>query len=246
MYKLIFADDEALVRNNITKLIQWEKNGFELVGCCANGHELLEMVEKEPPDLVITDINMPFISGIDAARQLKSDFPTVKIIFLTGYDDFSYAQQAIDLNVEKYILKPVSAQDIIDCLNDMKKILDNERLQSRNISSLKSFYYQNITMLQNSFINSLLTSEVSDIEAAKKVELLGLKHLAARQFQVAVFMGDSSQSKEWKGESASLMNFAVWNITKEIIEGRRMGTAIISDEYVVALLTNMNNVHKEK
>ncbi|NMA65173.1 MAG: response regulator, partial [Clostridiaceae bacterium] len=65
MYKLIFADDEALVRNNISKLVQWEKCGFELIGCCCNGHELLEMVEKDPPDLIITDINMPFISGID-------------------------------------------------------------------------------------------------------------------------------------------------------------------------------------
>lgn len=246
MYKLIFADDEALVRNNISKLVQWEKCGFELIGCCSNGHELLEIVEKDPPDLVITDIDMPFISGIDVARQLRRDYPTVKIIFLTGYDDFNYAQQAIDLNVEKYILKPVTARDLIDCLNEMKKILDNERLQRWNMALLKNFYHQNIAMLQNSFINSLLTSEVSDTEAAKKVEMLGLEHLAARQFQVAVLMGDSSQSREWEGESNSLMNFAVWNITKEIIEDRRMGTAIISGEKVVALLANANKVDKEK
>lgn len=246
MYKLIFADDEALVRNNISKLVRWEESGFELVGCCSNGHELLEMVEKEPPDLVITDINMPFISGIDIARQLRSDFPTVKIVFLTGYDDFNYAQQAIELNVAKYILKPITAQGLLACLNEMKKALDKERIQSRNVELLKKFYNQNKAVLQNSFINSLLTSEVSETEAAKKVELLGLEYLAVRQFQVAVFIVDGSRSKEWTNESANLMNFAVWNITKEIIEDRQMGSAIVSDDCVVALLANAKKVDKEK
>jgi two-component system response regulator YesN len=238
MYKLIFADDEALVRNNVSRLVRWEENGFQLVGCCSNGHELLEMVEKDPPDLVITDINMPFISGLDVARQLRSDFPTVKIIFLTGYDDFNYAKQAIDLNVTKYILKPVSAEELTSCLAEVKKLLDNEHMQSRNLASLKSFYSQNKSVMQNSFINSLLTNEVSDGEAAEKIELLNLDFLAASQFQVAVFMHDGDQNEDWAGESPSLMNFAVWNIAKEILEGRQMGSAVVHDEYVVALLTN--------
>lgn len=196
MYKLIFADDEALVRNNISKLVQWEENGFELAGCCSNGHELLEMVEKDPPDLVITDINMPFISGIEVARQIRSEYPTIKIIFLTGYDDFNYAKQAIDLNVTKYILKPISAHELTACLHEVRRILDNEHLQSRNIESLKSFYNQNKEVLQNSFISSLLTNEVSAVEAEKNVELLGLDYLVAQRFQVAVFMGDGSKSLE--------------------------------------------------
>ncbi|HHV98627.1 MAG TPA: response regulator [Clostridiaceae bacterium] len=241
MYKLIFADDEALVRNNITKLVQWEKYGFEMVGCCANGHELLEMVEKDPPDLVITDIDMPFISGIDAARQMKNDFPTVKIIFLTGYDDFNYAQQAIDLKVAKYILKPVTAQNMLTCLKEMKEILDKERLQNRNMTLLENFYYQNKSMLQNAFLNSLLTTEVNNAEAAKKVELLRLDYLASKQFQVAVIMEDGNYSGDWSDESASLMNFAVYSITKEILEDRKIGSAILGDGRVVALLTNAKN-----
>ncbi|MBP7175060.1 MAG: response regulator [Thermoclostridium sp.] len=246
MYKLIFADDEALVRNNIVKLVQWEECGFELVDCCANGHELLEAVEKEPPDLVITDINMPFINGIDLARRLRSDFPTVKVIFLTGYDDFKYAQQAIDLKVAKYILKPVTAQNLISCLDEMKKILDKERLQSRNLAVWKNFYHQNKAVLQNTFLNSLLMNEASDSEASKKVELLGLDFLAGSHFQAAVIVEDGNRNENWMNESSSLVHFAIYNITKEILEARQMGTAIIGDDCVVSLLTNAGIVNEEQ
>ena len=246
MYKLIFADDEALVRNNIAKLVQWEKCGFELVGCCANGHELLEVVEKDLPDLVITDINMPFINGIDLARRLRSDFPTVKTIFLTGYDDFSYAQQAIDLKVAKYILKPVTADNLITCLEEMKALLDKERSHSRNMAVLKDFYQQNKAVLQNTFLNSLLMSEVSDAEAGKKAELLRLDFLSGNDFQAAVLMEDGNHSEGWKNESSSLIHFAVYNVTKEILERRKMGSAVIGDECVIALLANVDNAEPEQ
>ncbi len=245
MYKLIFADDEALVRNSVAKLIQWGKSGFELVGCCSNGHELLEMVEKDTPDIVITDINMPFVSGIEVARKLKSDYPTVKIIFLTGYDDFNYAQQAIDLKVLKYILKPVTAENLSDCLDKTKKILDNECLQRRNVALLEDFYYQNKAVLQNIFLNCLFTTEVSDAEVVKKLEFLELDFLASKQFQVAILMGDDIRNEEWNNESERLMNFSVYNISKEIIKDREMGSAIIGNGSIIALLTNANDIDEE-
>ena len=188
MYKLIFADDEAPVRRNIAKLIPWEKFGFELIGCCANGHEVLDLVEKDPPDLLITDINMPFVSGIDVARELRRDFPTVKIIFLTGYNDFNYAQQAIDLNVLKYILKPVSAQSLSECLQEVKQMLDAEYQQIYDRSRLEDFYRQNESIMQMVFLYALVTTGISNTEAKKKAELLGLNCLKGDLFQVAVLI----------------------------------------------------------
>jgi len=140
MYKLILADDEILARENLGRIIDWESAGFRLLCCCGNGHELLEMVESEQPDLVITDINMPFISGIEATKQIKSEYNHIKIVLLTGYDDFEYAQEAIDLKVNKYILKPVTASKLISILGEMKAELDEEYANLADLAKLKQFY----------------------------------------------------------------------------------------------------------
>jgi two-component system response regulator YesN len=140
MYKLIFADDEILVRENLSRIIDWESAGFKLLCCCSNGHELLEMVESDQPDLVITDINMPFISGIEATKQIKAEYNHIKIVLLTGYDEFEYAQEAIDLKVNKYILKPVTASKLTGILGEMKAELDAEFANSADIAKLKQFY----------------------------------------------------------------------------------------------------------
>ena len=237
MYKLIFADDEAPVRRNIAKLIPWEKFGFELIGCCANGHEVLDLVEKDPPDLLITDINMPFVSGIDVARELRRDFPTVKIIFLTGYNDFNYAQQAIDLNVLKYILKPVSAQSLSECLQEVKQMLDAEYQQNYDRSRLEDFYRQNESIMQMVFLYALVTTGISNTEAKKKAELLGLNCLKGDLFQVAVLIEDGMRSEQWTDDSVDLMNFAVYNIAKEILERENIGTAIFNGSAVIAILS---------
>lgn len=236
MYKLIFADDEALVRNNIARLVDWNRCGFELIGCCANGHELLELAEKEAPDLVITDINMPYLTGIEAAQRLKKDFPATKIVFLTGYNDFNYAQKAIDLRVVKYILKPVTAQGMVQSLTEIRNTLDEEYLQSTNTSQLEEFYERNRPMLQGVFLNSLLEGGVSDREAKQKIKLLELGYLDAASFQTAVMISDAIEDdNEFSGESEDLINFAIYNISKEILESHHIGTTVFSGKKVVAV-----------
>jgi len=236
MYKLIFADDEAPVRRNIAKLIPWNKFGFELIGCCANGHEVLDLVEKDPPDLLITDINMPFVSGIDVAHELRRDFPTVKVIFLTGYNDFNYAQQAIDLNVLKYVLKPVSAQNLSECLQEVKRMLDAEYQRNYDRTRLEDFYRQNESIMQMVLLSALVTTGISNAEAKKKAELLGLHYLMGDLFQVAVLTEDGIRSEQWTDDSVDLMNFAVYNIAKEILERESVGSAIFNGSGVTAIL----------
>ncbi len=241
MYKLIFADDEALVRNNIAKLIDWNKCGFELIECCANGHELLEAVEKETPDLVITDINMPFLTGIEAAQRIKRDFPTVKIAFLTGYNDFNYAQKAIDLKVVKYILKPVTVDGMVSALGEIKEILDNEYVLHANINQMEEFYKQNLPMIQSIILNDMLIGSISEKESEKRLSLLDQKFASAQSFQTAVIMSDRiSEGNDFWDESEELINFAIYNISKEIIEANNIGTVIFSDKKVTAIARYYN------
>ncbi len=112
MYTIVIADDEEELRRALIRRIDWDDVGFQVVGEASNGAQALELVEELEPDLLLSDIRMPYMSGIDLARAVREIRPTMFIAFLSGYDDFSYAQQAIQYNIISYMLKPVSAADI--------------------------------------------------------------------------------------------------------------------------------------
>lgn len=89
--------------------VHWEEHGFQVIGCYSNGDEVLDALGEELPDLVITDINMPYVDGIEVAKYLYQNYPGIKVIFLTGYSEFEYAKKAMEYGVTQYILKPVTA-----------------------------------------------------------------------------------------------------------------------------------------
>lgn len=126
MYTVIVADDEEEIRRGIVRKVRWEELGFRVVGEAENGAEALKMVEKLEPDLLLTDIRMPFLSGIELARSVREVLPTVQIAFLSGFDDFSYAQQAIQYNIVSYMLKPISAAELEEELRNIKAVMDRK------------------------------------------------------------------------------------------------------------------------
>lgn len=124
MYTVVIADDEISLRQAMIKRINWQEIGFEVIGEAENGVEALELVERLEPDLLLTDIKMPFISGINLARKVREIRPAMQIAFLSGYDDFSYAQQAIQYNIIKYLLKPISSKELTRELIEIKEKMD--------------------------------------------------------------------------------------------------------------------------
>lgn len=126
MYTVVIADDEEEIRRGIVRKINWEEIGFQIVGEADNGIKALELVEELEPDLLLTDIRMPFMSGLELARQIREVRPTVQIAFLSGFDDFSYAQQAIQYNIISYLLKPISASELEEEMKKIKKIIDQK------------------------------------------------------------------------------------------------------------------------
>lgn len=124
MYTIVVADDEEELRKAIIRRIRWEEIGFLVVGEAENGIEALELVDRLEPDLLLTDIRMPFISGIELARQVREVRPATQIAFLSGFDDFTYAQQAIQYNIISYMLKPITMEDLTAELRNIKKKID--------------------------------------------------------------------------------------------------------------------------
>ena len=119
IFTVLVADDEDELREAVCRLIPWESIGFQLLGSAGNGLDALELVEQFQPDLLLTDIHMPFISGTDLARQVRELQPLIQIAFLSGYDDFEYAKLGIEYEVVSYLLKPISMEELTAALREI-------------------------------------------------------------------------------------------------------------------------------
>lgn len=146
LYRILLVDDEEEVRKGIIRKMEWERLGFEMAGDAENGEEALEKVEQLQPDVVLTDIRMPYMDGLTLAKRIRQKYPSIRILIFSGYDDFEYAQQAIKLNVTEYILKPVNMEELSEILARVKENLDEEIEQRRNINLLRESYLGSLPM----------------------------------------------------------------------------------------------------
>ena len=185
IYTVIVADDEDELREAVCTMIPWEALGFHLVGSASNGLDALELVERLEPDLLLTDIRMPFISGIELARQVREIRPAMHIAFLSGYDDFEYAKQAIKLNVTEYILKPVNVEELTAILKRIKSNLDEEIEQKRNVSLLRENYIKSLPILREQFINELISYPVPEETVADRLQEYDIPLAGAKKWVAA-------------------------------------------------------------
>ena len=137
---LINDEDEAEAIEAIILKLEWETLGFEVIGSANNGVKALELVERLQPDVVITDIKMPYMDGLELARALNEDYQNIHIIIFTGFDEFEYAKEAVHLEIEEYMLKPINSQELSECLKRLKKTLDNEREEKLNVKKLEHYF----------------------------------------------------------------------------------------------------------
>ena len=133
LYTVVVADDEPGLREAVCSLIRWEEIGFRLVGSAGNGLDALQMVEQLQPDLLLTDIQMPFISGTELAKSVREIQPLISIAFLSGYDDFEYAQRAIENRVISYLLKPISMAELTAALREVHEKMEQRFLELRPV-----------------------------------------------------------------------------------------------------------------
>ena len=136
--KVFLVEDEILIRNGIKNSIEWEKEGYEFVGEASDGELALPIILKEKPDILITDIRMPFMDGLELSRLVKKELADIKILILSGYDEFEYAKEAIKIGVTEYLLKPISSASLLNTLKDVSAQIHLEREDK----DLKNLYLQ--------------------------------------------------------------------------------------------------------
>lgn len=167
LYTVVVADDEDELREAMCTMIPWEELGYRLVGSASNGLDALQTVEERQPDLLLTDIRMPFISGIELARQVREVRPATNIAFLSGYDDFEYAQQAIQYNIISYMLKPLTVKGLGDELRVIRQKIDTQFAMFRQASP-----QNNGQNLQTSQLMSLVLDAYAGLDGRVDIRAL--------------------------------------------------------------------------
>ena len=166
-YKVILVDDEVEVIDIMKQKIRWNDLGFDVVGSATNGVKALELVEKLQPDVVLTDIKMPYMDGLELARKLNQDYPNIYIMLCTGFDEFEYAKEAVHLEIEEYILKPVNSVELINIFTKLKIKLDQEISERRSMEKLEHYYTESLPLLQANFCSTLIEGRIHEDELQK-------------------------------------------------------------------------------
>lgn len=177
LYRLMLVDDEEDVREGIIKKMDWESLGYTIVGDAENGLEALEKAEHLHPDVVMTDIKMPFMSGLELGEKLQAIMPSTKLIIFSGFDEFEYAQKAIKLNVAEYVLKPINSSELSETLKRLKQQLDREFEEKRNVETLRKYYNESLPVLREQFLVGLMEGRIPEerIPAQAKIFNISLK-----------------------------------------------------------------------
>ncbi len=155
-YRMILVDDEDEERGRISSKIS-EKSGFTVVGTAGNGYDALELIERHQPHIVLADIKMPFIDGLELAALIRQDWPTVRVAFITGFDEFEYARKAVELRASGYLMKPVTQDDISSFLDRLRAELDEEFRVRYDLDILKTRYERSLPLMLDDSLVSLLT-----------------------------------------------------------------------------------------
>lgn len=171
MVTMILVEDETFERRALLEHIDWDLIGVQIVGEAANGEQGLALVLERNPDIVLSDVNMPVMDGIEMARKVRAVAPDTHILFLSAYDDFDYARQAIDLNVQAYVVKPVNEGEL---LRNVKRAVDDiteKALERRLLRDIRSSYSENIDLACQALVNRLLLGMHVDANDARKLNL---------------------------------------------------------------------------
>lgn len=196
LYRIMLVDDEEEVRKAMIRKMDWEQLGFTVAGDAENGEDALEKLELLEPDVVMTDIRMPYMDGLTLVARIREKYPFIKILIFSGYDDFEYAKQAIKYRVTEYILKPVNGEELAEILKRVRISLDEEIKQRRNISMLQESYENSLPMLREVFLNDLVSRGAELSGVAPKLKEYGVDILDARKWLAAVIHVEQVEQAE--------------------------------------------------
>ncbi len=223
MYSILIVDDEYEIRKGL-EAFDWESLGIELVGSCEHGLEAYQRLSTEQVNILLTDIHMPFMDGFELIRNVNRQFPYIKTVILTGYNDISYAQQGIRLGISDYLLKPVKDTDLIETFARVKQEMDSKKLIELQHATLERKANLTSHLIRQRFMQRLLFQHITQSEMEEGCSE-GEMILDSGTFAVSILRLDRMVSqdgfyshKEWK-----LILFVLENILTEVWDEKAYG-----------------------
>lgn len=213
MLKTFLVEDEVVVRETIKRMIPWEQYGFELAGEASDGEMALPLILKCRPDLLITDIKMPFMDGITLCKLIKKEIPDIKIMILSGYDDFNYAKQAISIGVEDYLLKPITKNAFIERLEEIHNRYEHEKTQREYYEKFRLEMQEYEKNASRDFFETLVRADSDLAELYRRADKLNLD-IVAEAYNILIFTPDTSEGNynsyeecsDWEAEVQDKIN----------------------------------------
>ncbi|AWB44445.1 DNA-binding response regulator [Paenibacillus sp. CAA11] len=217
-YRVLIADDEPIIREGIRDAMDWSRLGMEVIHEAEDGEEALELAVQSKIDVLLVDMNMPFLDGIGLMKRLRIELPDCRFVIITGHDEFAYAQEAIRLGVEDYILKPVNADHLWQVLFHVKEELDNLQRQHEYLEKASEQLTRNIPLLRDRFCKDWVEGQLSPDEIREQLEFLKLPVTCPQQLGVIRWPEmTATQTLTTEGDR-QLFLFAIENIAEELLQ----------------------------
>ena len=179
MLKIFLVEDESIVREGLRDNIPWQQYGYDFVGEASDGEMALTQIRKLQPDVLITDIKMPFMDGLSLSSIVSQEFPNIKIVIISGYDDFEYARQAIKVGVEQYLLKPITRATMQKVLLEIREKIETEQEQKNYLDKFKSEIHEYEQFSRRNFFEKLFAGQLSVQQIYEEAQKLSIEINAA-------------------------------------------------------------------
>lgn len=206
MYKVFLVEDEMIMREGIRNNIDWQNEGFHFVGEASDGELAYPLIQKTKPDIIITDIMMPFMDGLELSRLIKKELPNTKILILSGHNEFEYAKEAIRIGVTDYLVKPISSTKLLSSVKDVAKLIEEERSQQELLEKHKRDLREGEAIAKQKLFEQIIYNRLSLSEIISKGRELGME-LSAQFFNVLLFAVNSAR-EEKDGYSEDMVQFS--------------------------------------
>lgn len=213
--KVFLVEDEMVIRRGIKNSIDWEKEGYIFCGEASDGELAYPMIIKEKPDILITDIRMPFMDGLELCKLVKEELPNIKILILSGYDEFDYAKEAIRLGVTEYLLKPISSGKLLEALNGVSESIRREKEDKDLVHKYMEEMRENTEHEKQKFFEQMIAGNLSmadALETGKKYEM----NLSAGMYNLLLFRFTLGEENRKSGELLGEAEYAIEKLTERL------------------------------